>query len=95
MSDINSTNNNYEQLKSKLNENKVWPLRYMFKFIVPNKDGNVDKVKSLMPLGGKISYKHTESLKFVSVTCVAEMESADAIIFITQKVLEIEGAMAL
>jgi hypothetical protein len=67
----------------------------MFKFIVPNKEGNVERVVSLLPREGEIFYKHTENLKYVSVTCTHTMTSADHIIEITKKVSEIHGVMAL
>ncbi len=73
----------------------TWPLKYMFKFIAPNKDGKVELVKDLMPEHGKLSFKHTKNLKHVSITCVAMMDSADDIIDITAKVDEIDGVLIL
>jgi len=67
----------------------------MFKFISPNRDGKVDKIKALLPENGKITFKHTANLKHVSVTCVALMDSADQIIEITEKVDKIEGVIVL
>ncbi len=86
---------NFDKLKQKLLEVEQWPLRYMFKFIVPNQDGNVDAVKALMPTNGKLSFKHTSNLKHVSITCVAEMQLADQIIEITYKATSIKGVIAL
>ena len=85
----------FEVLKERLLETKTWPIRYMFKFIVPNKDNKVDVVKDLMPKHGKISFKHTKSLTFVSVTCIASMKSYDAIIDIVEKVSKIDVVMTL
>lgn len=85
----------YESLKEKLSNNEVWPLRYMFKFIVPNSEGKVDLVKSYMPANGKVTFKHTSSLKFVSITCVAEMNSAEEIIEITRKANSVSGVIPL
>jgi len=76
-------------------ENSSWPMKYMFKFISPNRDGKVDKIKALLPENGKITFKHTANLKHVSVTCVALMDSADQIIEITEKVDKIEGVIVL
>ena len=67
----------------------------MFKFIVPNKEGKVDQAKELLPKGSLLKYKHTESLKYVAITCVAHMHSTEAIIDLTQKVEEIPGVMSL
>lgn len=76
-------------------ESESWPLKYMFKFITPNKSGNVEKIKALLPENGELSFKHTASLKHVSITCVALMENADQIIEITEKVDAIDGVIVL
>ncbi len=85
----------YSKLLSKLKENKNWPLLYMFKFITPNEEGKVKKVVSLLPQNGKISYKHTKNLKFVSITCEVKMPSAQSIIDVTSEVNKIEGIISL
>ena len=88
-------NDKFKNLRYRLMENDKWPLKYMFKFIVPNNEGKVDQIKELLPEVGEISFKHTESLKHVSITCVASMNTADDIIDITEKVSEIDGVMVL
>lgn len=85
----------YDKLRSILAENKKWPMRYMFKFIVPNEEGKVDKVVAGLPKDGKTTFKHTKNLKHVAVTCVASMASADDIIYISDQIAEIPGVMAL
>jgi len=85
----------FRNLRYRLMETGNWPMKYMFKFISPNRDGKVDKIKSLLPESGTITYKHTSNLKHVSITCVALMDSADQIIEITEKVDKIEGVIVL
>lgn len=85
----------YNNLREKLLDNKQWPLLYMFKFIIPNTDDKVDAVKNLLPKEGKLSFKHTKNLKYVSVTCLVNMQTADSIIDITINVSQIEGVMVL
>jgi len=85
----------YNNLREKLLENKKWPLLYMFKFIVPNNDDKVNQVKACLPKNGTLSFKHTKSLKHVSITCMANMASADDIIDVTTEVAVIEGVMVL
>lgn len=70
-------------------------MKYMFKFIIPNQDGKVDKVKDLLPKTSTMTFKHTTNLKHVSITCIAVMDSADQIIEITEKVDKIEGVIVL
>jgi hypothetical protein len=85
----------FEKLRELLLKNEQWPLVYMFKFIVPNSGGKVNEVVALLPIEGELSFKHTQNLKFVSVTCKATMDSADAIILITDKAATIPGVIAL
>ena len=89
------TKEKYLKLKEVLEENKQWPLRYMFKFIIPNHSGKVDLAKSRMPQNSMIKFKHTKNLKYVSLTCVAHMHSASDIIMLTQELEAIEGVMSL
>lgn len=86
---------NYNSLLEKLNNNKKWPLLYMFKFITPNEDGKVKQVVSLLPQDGEILYKHTKNLKFVSITCKAKMPSAQSIVDVTAAINEIKGIISL
>lgn len=88
-------NQNLDRLKSLLTEGQQWPQQYMFKFIVPNSENRVDRVVELLPRNGRTTFNHTKNLKHVSVTCVAMMESADLIVEITQKVMEVPGVITL
>ena len=94
--EVNEKNmDKYKNLRYRLMETESWPLKYMFKFIIPNEEGKVDLVKTLLPTEGEVSFKHTANLKHVSVTCVAWMKSADQIVEITEKVDKIEGVIIL
>lgn len=88
-------NKDYDQLKAKLEENKIWPLLYMFKFIAPNEDGKVKQVESLLPKGGEISHKHTKNLKYVSVSCKVKMPNAQSIVDVMERITKIEGIISL
>ncbi|MDA3893328.1 MAG: DUF493 family protein [Salinivirgaceae bacterium] len=88
-------NKHYKKLRELLNENKQWPMLYMFKFIVPNSDNKVNIVTSMMPEDGDISYKHTKNLKYISITCKVLMKSAASIIELNEKVGTIEGVISL
>jgi hypothetical protein len=89
------TQKNLRELRNLLTESEKWPLLYMFKFNLPNQHGKVDKVVSMLPDESDISFKHTKSLRHVSVTCKAVMETPDDVITVTQNVTAIEGVMAL
>jgi hypothetical protein len=86
---------NYDKLRELLNEDKQWPRLYMYKFIIPNQDDKVEQVASKMQANCQISYKHTNNLKFVSLTCKVTMHSADSIVDVLISVAEISGVMVL
>lgn len=85
----------YSKLRQLLEDKTDWPSMYMFKFIVPNKDGNVDRVIAMLPSEGQITFKHTENLKYVSVTCTVLMPDADQIIEVMDMVAQVPGVMTL
>ena len=85
----------YSKLRRLLADNEEWPLLYMFKFIVPNQHGKVDKVVALLPENGEVSFNHTKSMRYVSVTCKAVMDNPDDIVLVTQEATAIEGVFAL
>ncbi|MFV0268357.1 MAG: DUF493 family protein [Draconibacterium sp.] len=85
----------FKTLRYRLMETETWPLKYMFKFITPNSNGKVEQIKALLPAHGELAFKHTSDLKHVSITCVAEMQNADQIIEIVEKVDKIEGVIIL
>ncbi len=85
----------FKTLRYRLMETESWPLEYMFKFITPNKEGNVEQIKAILPDHGETTFKHTSNLNHVAITCVATMENADQIIEVTEKVDAIEGVIIL
>jgi len=85
----------YRKLKHILEQNKEWPLPYMFKFIVPNHSGKVEKVIAVFPKDAKKTFRYTDSMKYVSITCVLEMNSADEIIAITEAAMSVKGVIML
>jgi len=86
---------NFEKLRDLLSKNEVWPSLYMFKFIVPNNGDKVKQVSALLPANGKISYKHTKNLTYVSITCTAVMESVDSIIEVNTRATSVSGVIML
>ena len=87
--------NDHRKLRKLLAESEEWPLLYMFKFIVPNQYGKVDKVVALLPEQGEVSFNHTKSMRHVAVTCKVIMNNPDEVIKITQEITAIEGVLAL
>lgn len=78
-----------------LEQNKEWPLRYMFKFIVPNDEATIAAVQQELPKSEKTTLKKSKTGKYVAITCIAFMLSAKQIVDITDKVNAIKGVMTL
>ena len=102
MSDQNSKNLKeqkiafYDRLKEELEKNTDWPTKYMYKFIVPNEEGNVEKVKSKFDnpdINLKKNYSKTG--KYVSITVVTEEENPETVINRYKAMEDIDGLVAL
>jgi putative lipoic acid-binding regulatory protein len=78
--------------KEKLELSGQFPMKYMFKFIVPY--GNEDEIKALFP-HDEISFKPSSGKKYVSATIYTMMDSADQIIEIYEQASAIEHVIAL
>lgn len=84
-----------EKLRQVLLKSKTWPMRYMYKFIVPNSGDRVNKVVALLPEGSNPTFKASKDLHYVAVTLVANVCSPDEVIETTQRAMEVEGVIAL
>lgn len=84
-----------EGLRAQLLKTKRWPLKYMFKFVMPNDVHVIAEVRAMMPADGVISYKDSANGKYVAMTCVAMMPSADSIVEVTCKAASLPGVMSL
>ena len=94
MADINGKES-AERLRERLMQIEQWPQQYMFKFIVKNENGQVDKVVACLPKEGITTFNTSRDLHYVSVTCVAQMPSADAIMDVTLRATSIGGVISL
>lgn len=84
-----------ESLLELLNKNEKWPLRYMFKFITQNDEKLIEEVKNLLPINGAIDYKKSKGDKYIAITCIADMPTAQSIVDTTEKVGRIKGILSL
>ena len=94
-SDNNDKTSKYKGLKEKLEENSEWPIKYMYKFIIPNETEKVEKVKEAF--GGKANIKTNLSKtgKYISITITTTENNADDIINKYKSLENIEGIVAL
>ena len=86
----------YERLKVELDNSNTWPAEYLYKFIVPSVDDNVERVeKSFDGMGAVIKTTKSKTGKFTSVSVDVTMNSADHVISKYIEVSTIEGIVSL
>lgn len=86
----------YKKLQWQLEETTQFPSDYLFKFIVPTTDNQVDEVKNLFNNNGAvINTKKSKTGKYVSVSIVLNVENATTIISYYQKAEKIKGIISL
>jgi uncharacterized protein len=86
----------YKKLQWQLEETTQFPSDYLFKFIVPTTDNQVDDVKNLFnDNGAVINTKKSKTGKYVSVSIVLNVENAKTIILYYQKAEKIKGIISL
>ncbi|MES2544412.1 MAG: DUF493 family protein [Bacteroidota bacterium] len=86
----------YERLRIELDNTNVWPAEYLFKFIVPTKPENIEKVeKAFDGIGAIIVTKKSKTAKYTSISIDVQMQSAQHIIDKYQEVSTIEGIISL
>jgi len=86
----------YERLKVELNNSNSWPAEYLFKFIVPTFDDNVEKVENTFNcMGAVIKTTKSKTAKFTSISVDVTMKSAEEIIEKYQEVSTIKGIVSL
>ena len=86
----------YERLKVELDNSNTWPAEYLYKFIMPSVDDNVERVeKAFDRMGAVIKTTKSKTGKFTSVSIDVTMNSADEVIGKYKEVSTIEGIVSL
>ncbi len=86
----------YERLKNELEKSNSWPALYLFKFIVPNINGNVKTVEDAFDrVGAVIKTTPSKTGKFISVSIDVMMENPQEIINKYLELTTIEGIISL
>lgn len=86
----------YKDLKEKLEENTKFPSDYLYKFIVPttkNQEAEVEAVFNKQQ--AKISKRASKTGKFVSLSVMLKVKSADEVIKYYHLVEGVEGLISL
>lgn len=86
---------NIDKFRELLSDNKVWPMLYYFKFIIPNSQEKLNQVKELFADPSAITYKTSRNIRFISLSCKQRMPDTESIIAIYEKASLIDGLIAL
>jgi uncharacterized protein len=86
---------NIEKFRELLSANKKWPMLYYFKFIVPNNQEKLNRVKELFADPSTITYNTSRDIKFISLSCKQWMPDPESIIAIYGKASLVDGLIAL
>lgn len=93
MSDKNAF---YAKLKDQLEDTTKFPADYLYKFIVPSDENQVEEVESLFDNSGAvIKTKKSKTGKYVSLSILIKIESAQKVIDYYLKVEKIKGIISL
>lgn len=93
MSDKNAF---YVKLKSQLEDTTKFPADYMYKFIVPTDENQLEEVQNLFNnKGAVIKTKKSKTGKYVSITIVLKLKNAEEVISYYKKVEKIKGIISL
>lgn len=86
----------YDKLKITLDETTEFPSKYLYKFIIPNKEKNLSKIQDIFNFGGAvIDTKTSKTGKFMSYSVLVEMPNSDLIIEKYKEADQIEGIISL
>ena len=86
----------YDRLKVELDESNTWPAIYLFKFIVPSVNDNVERVEAAFDcMGAVINTKKSKTGKFTSVSVDVTMKDSQEIVDKYLEVSTIEGIVSL
>jgi len=84
----------FNQLRERLNKEGNWPKLYMFKFIIPAENKQIALVESKFSDEATITQKQSFNGKYISITIKEVMLDANSIIEKYKEMDGIEGLMA-
>ena len=86
----------YIRLKSELEESTTWPAIYLYKFIVPTTDININLVENTFNNMGAVIQTHSSKTgKYTSISINVTMQDADKVIEKYLELSTIEGIISL
>ncbi len=86
----------YAKLKDQLEDTTKFPADYMYKFIVPTDENQLNEVQDKFDSkGAVIKTKKSKTGKYISITIVLKLKNADEVISYYKKVENIKGIISL
>ncbi|HAO14847.1 MAG TPA: DUF493 domain-containing protein [Tenacibaculum sp.] len=86
----------YKKLKAQLDDTTAFPSNYLYKFIVPTTQNQLEEVQDLFNDGGAvISTKKSRTGKYISVSVQIKLNTSDEVIKYYKKAENIEGIISL
>lgn len=86
----------YKKLKLQLEDTTTFPADYMYKFIVPADGNQVHEVEEIFNnTGAVIQTKKSKTGKYISVSIVLKIASAENVINYYKKAEKIKGIISL
>ncbi len=97
MSQANNPEAFYKKLKEQLQDTSLWPSEYLYKFIVPSKNGKVKEIENIFDnMGAVITTKKSKKGNYTSVSVNVRMKSPDLVIEKYKEVGErVDGVISL
>ena len=93
---MNDKNLFYTKLKGQLEDTTKFPSDYMYKFIVPAIGNQQKEVQRVFDnKGAVINTKKSKTGKYISISVVLKLDSAQEVIDYYKKVEKIEGIISL
>ncbi|MCL6461234.1 MAG: DUF493 family protein [Flavobacterium micromati] len=86
----------YDRLKVELDMSNTWPTIYLFKFIVPTINDNIERVEHAFDcMGAVINTKKSKTGKYTSISVDVTMKDSQEIVEKYLEVSTIEGIVSL
>lgn len=86
----------YNKLKVQLDDTTDFPADYLYKFIVPTTENQVEEVENIFDnTGAVINTKKSKTGKYISVSIVLKVKNSDQIIAYYKKAEKINGIISL
>ncbi|WOC39908.1 DUF493 family protein [Polaribacter sp. HL-MS24] len=93
---VNERDAFYSNLKLQLEDTTDFPAEYMYKFIVPTSENQVQEVQDVFNKGGAvITTKKSKTGKYESLTVLLKVINATEVIEYYQKAEKIKGIVSL